>query len=103
MDFFAHSAADKSKGPPEGWQPLKEHLRGVAELARRFADVGSFDEPIITLPSGAQKKYAIRVTQWTDADGSATNAGKNTPRRLESKTVESDFEPVVNKRSREGH
>lgn len=32
---YAHS---KDGEPPERWQPLEDHLRGVAELARSFAD-----------------------------------------------------------------
>jgi len=32
--FYAHSLPDR---PPEEWQPLDEHLRNVAEMAREFA------------------------------------------------------------------
>jgi CRISPR-associated endonuclease/helicase Cas3 len=36
--FYAHSPADKSKfEPPDGWQPLAQHLLAVARLAQRFA------------------------------------------------------------------
>ena len=33
--FFAHSLDGQ---PPDNWQPLEEHLRNVAILARSFAD-----------------------------------------------------------------
>ena len=33
--YYAHS---KESRPPEEWQPLDEHLKNVAELARSFAD-----------------------------------------------------------------
>jgi CRISPR-associated endonuclease/helicase Cas3 len=33
---YAHSLEGK---PPSEWQPLEEHLRNVAELAREFAAV----------------------------------------------------------------
>ncbi len=33
--FYAHS---KEGEPPEKWQPLEEHLRDVAEMARGFAE-----------------------------------------------------------------
>ncbi len=33
--FYAHSLDDK---PPEEWHRLEEHLRSVAEMARKFAD-----------------------------------------------------------------
>jgi CRISPR-associated endonuclease/helicase Cas3 len=33
--YYAHSLEGK---PPEEWQPLEEHLRNVAKLARSFAD-----------------------------------------------------------------
>lgn len=33
--FFAHSLPGR---PPEEWQPLEEHLRKVAEMARQFAE-----------------------------------------------------------------
>lgn len=33
-EFYAHSKEGK---PPEEWHKLEDHLRGVAELARRFA------------------------------------------------------------------
>ena len=32
--YYAHS---KEGEPPEHWQPLDEHLKNVAELARKFA------------------------------------------------------------------
>lgn len=32
--FYAHSLSGK---PPEKWQPLREHLKNVAEMAREFA------------------------------------------------------------------
>ncbi len=36
--YFAHTPEDKTKSqPPEGWQPLADHLRAVANLATRFA------------------------------------------------------------------
>jgi CRISPR-associated endonuclease/helicase Cas3 len=34
MDHYAHS----NDGPPEGWQPLEEHLRAVSQRAGDFAD-----------------------------------------------------------------
>jgi hypothetical protein len=34
MEYYAHSAPGK---PKEAWQPLAEHLREVAALARKFA------------------------------------------------------------------
>ncbi|WP_372808782.1 hypothetical protein [Pontiella sp.] len=34
MKLYAHS----NDGPPEGWQPLAEHLDNVAELAAQFAE-----------------------------------------------------------------
>jgi len=33
--YYAHSLDGK---PPSGWQPLEEHLKNVAEMARSFAD-----------------------------------------------------------------
>jgi CRISPR-associated endonuclease/helicase Cas3 len=33
--FYAHSLPGR---PPDEWQPLEEHLRNVAELARKFAE-----------------------------------------------------------------
>lgn len=36
--YYAHT---KEGRPPEEWQPLDEHLKNVAEMARLFAD--SFD------------------------------------------------------------
>jgi len=33
--FYAHSKEGK---PPSEWQPLDQHLKNVAELARKFAD-----------------------------------------------------------------
>jgi CRISPR-associated endonuclease/helicase Cas3 len=33
--FYAHSLSGR---PPEEWQPLEEHLKNVAEMARRFAE-----------------------------------------------------------------
>jgi hypothetical protein len=33
--FYAHS---KEGRPPEEWQPLEDHLKNVAEMARKFAD-----------------------------------------------------------------
>jgi hypothetical protein len=35
--FYAHSSHDGNP-PPAGWQPLAEHLRGVAQLARKSAE-----------------------------------------------------------------
>ncbi len=35
MDFYAHSLEGR---PPEEWHRLEDHLRGTAELAKRFAD-----------------------------------------------------------------
>src|SRR5260370_32179371 len=35
--FYAHSSPDGNP-PPHDWQPLAEHLRGVAQLARKFAE-----------------------------------------------------------------
>jgi CRISPR-associated endonuclease Cas3-HD len=34
---YAHSSPIPGQGPPQGWQPLADHLRGVANLARDFA------------------------------------------------------------------
>jgi len=33
--YYAHSLDGK---PPSDWQPLEEHLKNVAEMARLFAD-----------------------------------------------------------------
>lgn len=33
--FYSHSLPGR---PPEEWQPLEEHLRNVAEMARGFAE-----------------------------------------------------------------
>ena len=33
--FYAHTKPGK---PPSEWQPLEEHLKNVAELARKFAE-----------------------------------------------------------------
>ncbi len=33
--YYAHSLGGK---PPDKWQPLEEHLKNVAEMARLFAD-----------------------------------------------------------------
>ena len=33
--YYAHSLEGK---PPSEWQPLEEHLKNVAEMARSFAD-----------------------------------------------------------------
>jgi HD superfamily phosphohydrolase YqeK len=39
--YYAHSLEGR---PPSEWQPLEEHLKNVAELARRFAeDFGAGD------------------------------------------------------------
>ena len=35
-EFYAHSLEGK---PPDDWQKLEDHLKNVAELARKFADV----------------------------------------------------------------
>ena len=35
-EYYAHTLEKK---PPSECQPLEEHLKNVAELARRFADV----------------------------------------------------------------
>ncbi len=39
MRFFAHTAEDDqgNRLPEEKWQPLSEHLRNVALLAKEFA------------------------------------------------------------------
>lgn len=37
MPFYAHSSPICGQGPPEGWQPLADHLVGVANVARRLA------------------------------------------------------------------
>ena len=37
-EYYAHSLDEK---PPSEWQPLEEHLKNVAGMARSFAD--SFD------------------------------------------------------------
>jgi HD-GYP domain-containing protein (c-di-GMP phosphodiesterase class II) len=39
MKFFAHTAEDNqgNRLPEEKWQPLSEHLRNVALLAKEFA------------------------------------------------------------------
>jgi len=34
-EYYAHSLPDK---PSSDWQPLEEHLKNVAEMARGFAD-----------------------------------------------------------------
>jgi CRISPR-associated endonuclease/helicase Cas3 len=34
-DYYAHSKEGK---PPSEWQPLDQHLKNVAGLARKFAD-----------------------------------------------------------------
>ncbi len=34
-EYYAHSREGR---PPEEWQPLEEHLKNVAELARKFAE-----------------------------------------------------------------
>ena len=34
-EYYAHSLDGK---PPKYWQPLEEHLKNVAEIARTFAD-----------------------------------------------------------------
>ncbi len=34
-NYYAHS---KQGRPPPEWQPLKEHLKNVAELAKKFAE-----------------------------------------------------------------
>jgi CRISPR-associated endonuclease/helicase Cas3 len=34
-EYYAHS---KEGSPPSEWQPLEEHLKNVAEIARKFAD-----------------------------------------------------------------
>jgi hypothetical protein len=44
--FYAHS---KDGEPPEGWQPLEDHLTRVAEMARSFAD--HFGQTIGVFPS----------------------------------------------------
>jgi CRISPR-associated endonuclease/helicase Cas3 len=36
-DFYAHSPADKTRQPPDGWQLLVDHLRAVALLAEQMA------------------------------------------------------------------
>jgi CRISPR-associated endonuclease/helicase Cas3 len=33
--YYAHSLEGE---PPDKWQPLEEHLKNVAEMARAFAD-----------------------------------------------------------------
>ena len=35
VPFYAHT---KDNEPPDRWQPLEDHLKRVAELARSFAD-----------------------------------------------------------------
>jgi hypothetical protein len=48
--FYAHSIPGK---PPSEWQPLEEHLRNVAELARSFAnELGG--SGIISVPLGGE-------------------------------------------------
>ena len=39
MKFFAHTAEDDqgNRLPEDNWQPLSEHLRNVADLAKEFA------------------------------------------------------------------
>jgi CRISPR-associated endonuclease/helicase Cas3 len=37
MTAFAHTSPDKKCEPPEGWQPLAEHARAVANLANKLA------------------------------------------------------------------
>ena len=34
--FYAHSLEGQ---PPDKWQPLEDHLKNVAEMARDFVDV----------------------------------------------------------------
>ena len=34
-EYYAHSLPDR---PMKDWQPLDDHLRNVAEMARGFAD-----------------------------------------------------------------
>jgi hypothetical protein len=33
--YYAHSSPGR---PPEEWQPLENHLKNIAELARKFAE-----------------------------------------------------------------
>ncbi len=36
-EYYAHSSPNRN-GPPVGWQPLRDHLAGVAKLAQDLAD-----------------------------------------------------------------
>ena len=39
--YYAHSLEGR---PPSEWQPLEEHLKNVAGMARSFADVFGADD-----------------------------------------------------------
>jgi len=45
--FYAHSLPGR---PPEEWQPLEDHLKNVAELARSFAEPFGGGGNTISLP-----------------------------------------------------
>lgn len=47
MNYFAHTSPDTSAKPPEGWQLLAEHLRGVAARAFEHARQAMPSDPAL--------------------------------------------------------
>lgn len=63
MTFYAHTAEDTdgNRLPEREWQPLHEHLRNVAALARRFAEpLGLGPEAELAGLLHDLGKYAVR-------------------------------------------
>jgi CRISPR-associated endonuclease/helicase Cas3 len=58
MEFYAHSVEGR---PHEEWHRLEDHLRGTAELAKKFADefgCGEWGYPAgLWWKVGVQKKF----------------------------------------------
>jgi len=57
--YYAHSVPGR---PAEEWQPLEEHLKNVAELARTFAeDFGAGDWAYLARLWHDIGKYKMRI------------------------------------------
>jgi len=83
--FYAHS---KDGEPPEHWQPLEDHLKRVAELARSFAgDFGAGDWGYLTGLWHDMGKYSREFQRYLKKNNDIDASIETTPGKVDHSTA----------------
>jgi CRISPR-associated endonuclease/helicase Cas3 len=92
-DYYAHS---KQGRPPSEWQPLEEHLKNVAELARKFADsFGAGDWGYLAGLWHDLGKYSLAFQDYLKEKNDIDACVETTPGRVDHSSAGAHYSPQM--------